>query len=154
MPKSSAGWSFYRDKAKDPAVKLSSSQVLRSKLEKVCKEIFLFGYTLEIKAIYDVFYKAYYRLIETVIHRLGFRNNTSPSSDDIFQQVFANLHKQFLKGASVKGPLKKYITTVTVNECFRPIRTECKQVNLANDDGIGLPPRSLFERKSLKIGNY
>lgn len=127
---------IYKDKAKGPAVKLSSSQAERSELEKACKEIFLFGYPLEIKAIYEVFYKAFYRLIRTVIYRFGFSDNTNPSSDDIFQQVFLNLHRQFLKGASIKGPLKAYVAKVTTYECFRLLRSKRRKANLADEDNI------------------
>lgn len=126
---------LYSEEGKVAAVKLSSS-VNKSELEQACKEVVLFGYPLEIKTIYEVFYNAYYRLIRTVILRFGFSDNTNPSSDDKFQQVFINLHRHFLRGASVREPLRAYVAKVTAYECFRPGRSERKRVNLVNENEI------------------
>lgn len=93
-------------------------QVKNAELQQACKKVVLLGYPLGIKAIPEVFYESYYKLIRSVIYRYGIKDNDDPSADDVFQNVFRNLHKQFLRGASVKGSLTTYITKVTLNECY------------------------------------
>jgi len=113
-----------------------NSQVNNAELQQACKEVVLLGYPLRIKVIPEIFYESYYKLVRSVIYRYGIKDNDDPSADDVFQNVFRNLHKQFLRGASVKGSLTTYITTVTLNECYRAIRSAHKQVNLENEDEI------------------
>ena len=113
-----------------------NSQVKNAELQQACKEVVLLGYLLGIKAVPEIFYESYYKLVRSVIYRYGIKGNDDPSADDVFQNVFRNLHKQFLRGASVKGSLTTYITTVTLNECYRAIRSAHKQANLENEDEI------------------
>jgi len=127
---------LYRENAKDNPTGLSSPGVKRSELEHTSKEVVLFGYPLEIKAIHEIFYESYYKLVRSVIYRYGIKDNDNPSADDVSQNVFTNLHRQFLRGASIKGSLTTYITTVTLNECYRAIRSAHKHDDLENEDEI------------------
>jgi len=137
---------------KGPADKMTEAVGQKKDLEEACKQVVLFGYPLEIKAIHEVFYEAYYRLVRCIIHRFRIKDDGQPSADDISQDVFANLHEHFRKGRSVKGPLATYIARVTINECFRGLRDAAgrtslleEQVEIETSLSIALLPPSVVE---------
>lgn len=105
-------------------------------LSEACKAVLFLGYSLEIEALQEAFYEAYYRLIRSLTYRFGITDSGDPSADDVSQNVFTNLHKQFRKGVPVRGPLAGYIARVTINECGRAKRSKWKQVNLTYEDQI------------------
>ena len=122
---------------KGPDGKVTAPAGQKKDLEEACKAVVLLGYPLEIRAVPEVFREAYYNLVRTIIHRFGIKDDSQPSADDVSQQVFTNLHKQFHKGASVRAPLAAYIIRVTVNACAKALQSEQKQHTLKS----GYQPR-------------
>lgn len=102
-------------------------------LDEACKVVVLLGYPLEVKAVQEVFHEAYYKLVRSKIYKFGIRDNDDPSADDVFQNVFLNIHKQFRRGASIRGPLAVYITRVALHECFRWLRDAARHTSLPED---------------------
>ena len=94
----------------------------KADLKEACKQVVLLGYPLKIKAVQELFYTAYYQLVQTVVHRTGTKDDGEPSADDISQQVFADLHEHLVKGGHVKGSLSAYIASTTIHECFRAFK--------------------------------
>ena len=115
---------------RDSSAKATAARGQKNGLHEACKAVVLLGYPLEIKAVQAVFHEAYYNLVRTIIHRFGIKDDSQPSADDVSQQVFTNLHKQFHKGASVRAPLAAYIIRVTVNACAKALQSEQKQHKL------------------------
>jgi len=58
---------------KGPADEVTAPAGQKKDLEEACKAVVLFGYPLEIGAIGEVFYEAYYNLVRTIIHRFGIK---------------------------------------------------------------------------------
>ena len=102
-------------------------------VHEACKAVTLLGYPMEVKAIQDTFYEAYYKLVRSIIHKFGIRDDGDPSADDVFQNVFTSLHKQFRREASVKRPLAAYVAKVAVNECFRSLKNATGRASLAEE---------------------
>ncbi len=124
------------DKTSQPkgsAGKVTEAVRQKKDFEEACKHVVLLGYPLEIGAIGEVFYEAYYNLVRTIIHRFGIKDDSQPSADDVSQQVLTNLHEHFRKGVSVERPLAAYITSVTVYECFRWLKDVTGHINLSED---------------------
>ena len=91
-------------------------------LEEACKQVVLSGYPLGIQAIAEIFVESYYRLVRSKIRQRHIKDRGLPSADDVFQKVFVNLHQHLRKGASVRGPLAAYVSSVTGHECFRSLK--------------------------------
>lgn len=109
---------------KTSAQKGSAGKVTRAgaqinDLENACKEVVVLGCPQRISAIEEVFCESYQQLVRTVIRRFGLKREGQPSADDVFQDVFTGLFEYFRRGASVEGPLAKYIAAATRHKCFR-----------------------------------
>jgi DNA-directed RNA polymerase specialized sigma24 family protein len=120
---------------KDPR-QPKTTGVQYSEISEACKAMLLLGYPLEIEAMQEAFHEAYYRLIRFFIYRFGIRDSDDPSADDIFQNVFLNLHSYFKRGTSVEGPLAGYIKAVTINECIKAKSPARKHISLEDEDLI------------------
>lgn len=94
----------------------------RQELREAGKQTLLTGYSRGIRTVAEIFYEVHHRLVRSVIHKTGIKEDGDPSVDDVSQQVFADLHEHFGKGASVRGRLSTYVARATVHECYRQLR--------------------------------
>jgi len=87
---------------RDSSAETTAARGQSNGLDEACKQVVLLGYPLEIKAVQEVFHEAYYKLVRSKIYKFGIRDNDDPSADDVFQNVFLNIHKRiWTKGCSV-----------------------------------------------------
>lgn len=100
-------------------------------LKRACEQIIIFGYPLKIRAIHEIFYEAFHKLVNYNICKLGITDENK--ADDIFQEIFVNLHEYFLKGISNIDSLTGYIAQTTRNACIALWKREKRQTRLPDD---------------------
>ena len=142
---------YRQDKQKKgPGSNPATAPVETEELEQACKEVALLGLPQGIKAVWDVFYEAYYKLVRSTIHRYGIDDNHDPSADDVFQNVFVSLARHFQKQRSIKARLSSYIVSVTMNECYTATQKQWRRKKQGYEDemrelkesaAVFLPPK-------------
>ncbi len=130
---------FYDPKAESKVASMARSATIRvskSDFEEACKEVSLIGFPEGIEALWDVFYEAYYKIVQSAIHRFGIRDDEEPSAYDVFQGVFKNLLDHFQKRRTVKNQLSTYVRSVTIHECYKVIRCALKRRTSTYEDDL------------------
>ena len=112
-----------------PALRGTAEGGQEDEFQKACKQVLLTGYRSGIKAVREVFYESYYRLVRYFVRKCGITDDGQPGADDASQQVFLALHKYLSRGLSVKYSLAAYIKRTTINECIEMLNTAQKQNN-------------------------
>jgi len=91
----------------------------REGLLSACEQALLAGYALNLQAAGELFVKAYYRLVRSIIYRQGFTDDGIPSADDVYQDVFLGLHSSLSKKVVIKegSHLSCYVASSAFYAC-------------------------------------
>lgn len=101
-----------------------------SQTAEPCKQVVLVGFPLEIPALEEIFYEAYYRIVRSRIYRFGIQDTDQPSADDVFQTVFVNLIEHFRRGDPDVRSLSGYVRRSTFYECLKVKKQSQKYLSL------------------------
>ena len=120
----------------DQAGKGAGVHLQWNELHKACKELIRVGFPSDTGAMRKALLESYAGLIHTCIRRFNLKPHTTPSSDDVFNDVYISLLKLFLKGDSaepIRERLATYISRVTINACLKEIEKAHRYVSLEDD---------------------
>ena len=94
-------------------------------LQAACQTVVLLGYQQDLAGAKAAFSKAYHESVCRAIRKFGFRDNGTPSADDVCQEAFLGLHQRLRKATTVEsGRLGIYVWQTAMHACFRALRSK------------------------------